>query len=193
MVKDKIAQAIRVLSVPPIMVSGLILILYTYKREYFSGLPDALTAFLLLGIIPVLAYPLQKAFPQYMPAGRQGQRKLAFITNLIGYCSAFIWVLVSHAKKGLLLLCATYFFSVVILSICNGMHFKASGHASSFTCPLLVLVYAFGWKPLIPCVLVSILIMWSSLRLKRHTLGQLIGGIWSCLLAFMAALIVINI
>lgn len=187
------AKVIRVLSVPPIMISALILILYFTRGEYFKHPYEMFIAIFLLGLVPILAYPLQKCIPSLKDKGRDGQRKLAFITNLIGYIAAFVWALISEVESGLLLICSTYFFSVVFLTICNVFHFKASGHASSFTGPLLVLVYALGWKALIPCVVVAAAIIWSSLELKRHTIQQLMAGIGVCALSFIISLGLIQI
>lgn len=193
MAKEKAAKVIRILSIPPIMISALVIILYFCCENYFRGASDIVISLLLLGVVPILAYPLQKVIPAFKEKGRAGQRKLAFITNLIGYTAAFLWALISKAEDGLLLICSTYFFSVVLLTICNVLHFKASGHASSFTGPLLVLVYALGWKVIVPCVLVAVAIIWSSIELKRHTMKQLLAGIGVCMASFAISLLLIKI
>lgn len=171
------AKAIRIISIPPVMVTVLIFLLYSFRNNYFHHPADMVISFLFLGIIPVLAYPLQKFIPQFKNTGRAGQRKLAFITNLIGYSITFIRAVVSRITYELFLLCATYFFSVVILTMCNRIHFNASGHAGSFTGALVMLVYAFNWKLLFPGIVIASLIIWSSLTLKRHTINQLVAGI----------------
>lgn len=193
MAKERAAKVIRILSIPPIMISALVIILYFFCENYFRGASDIVIALLLLGVVPILAYPLQKVIPSFKEKGREGQRKLAFITNLIGYTAAFLWALISKTEEGLLLICSTYFFSVVLLTICNVLHFKASGHASSFTGPLLVLVYALGWKVIVPCVLVAVAIIWSSIELKRHTMKQLLAGIGVCMASFAISLLLIKI
>ena len=101
-------------------------------------------------IIPVLAYPLQKIIPKFRREGREGQRKLAFIMNVIGYMAALVWSFVNKESRGIMLICSTYFLSVCILAVCNMLHFKASGHACSATGPLIFLLYFIGKKQLFP-------------------------------------------
>lgn len=188
--KEKVARVIRVLSVPPIMISALVLILAFCRNGIFRNITDIIILITLLGFVPILAYVLQFFIPKYKNQGREGQRKLAFITNLIGYTAAFIWAIIADVDEAVLLICSTYFFSVVLLTICNkGFHFRASGHASSFTGPLVLLIYFLNWKVIVPCMLVAALIIWSSLFLKRHTAKELTGGIVVCLLSFGLSLI----
>lgn len=188
--KDVLAKTIRVLSVPPVMVTSLILILAFNKDGIFRSTSEVAISILLLGFVPVLAYGLQKILPGYKGQGRKGQRKLAFITSIIGYTCALIWAFAAGVNISLLFICATYFFSVVLLTVCNkGFHYRASGHACSFTGPLVLLVYFFGLKVLVPCLVIAGLIVWSSIYLKRHTLKELVGGMVSCLLAFGLSMI----
>ena len=189
--KERIAKAIRVLSVPPVMVSVLILILAFSKDGIFRSALEIVITIVLLGFVPILAYGLQKILPGFKEQGREGQRKLAFITNFVGYSAAFLWALIADVENALLLICLTYFFSVVFLTICNnGLHYRASGHASSFTGPLVLLIYFFGWKVIIPCLVIAALIIWSSIYLKRHTVKEIVGGIVVCLLSFTLSLVI---
>ena len=79
----------------------------------------------------------------------------------------------------------------MLLTICNkGLHYRASGHASGFTGPLVLLIYLFGWKVIIPCLVIAALIIWSSIYLKRHTAKEIVGGIVVCLLSFALSLVI---
>ena len=148
----------------------------------------------LLGIVPALAYVLSGFVPKVKKQGREGQRKLAFITNFFGYSIALLWAILTNVRNQLLLICLTYFISVVLLTICNkGFHFRASGHASSFTGPLILLVYFLGWKFMIPALIIAALIVWASVYLKRHTIKELAGGILVNILAFIFSVIIITL
>ncbi|MCR5168217.1 MAG: hypothetical protein K6C13_13550 [Oscillospiraceae bacterium] len=184
MKKEKAAKLIRILTIPPIMITLLLLILGFNKRELFGDVSDIVVMVVLLGIFPVLAYPLQKVIPKLNDEGRNGQRKLAFIMTMIGYTAAFIWAIVSRASTGIMLICSTYFLSVAILSACNLLHFKASGHSCSLTGPFVFLLYFLGKAVVIPLTIVASAVIWSSVTLKRHTVPQLIGGIAACVIAF---------
>lgn len=191
--KNFLAKAIRVVSVPPLMVTSLILILAHSRDDIFRSTAEVVISILLLGFVPIMAYALQKILPAYRDKGRQGQRRLAFITSIIGYTGAIIWAVAAGVSTPLLFICLTYFLSVIILTICNKrLHFRASGHASSFTGPLVLLVYFLGPKLLIPCLVSAGLIVWSSLRLKRHTFGELLGGMFSCLLSIGLSVLLIS-
>lgn len=192
--KENIAKGIRVLSSPPVMVTALILILAYTRNTFFRNNIEIIVPILLLGFVPVLAYPMQRVLPNFKDKGREGQRKLAFILNLIGYTVAMLWAIFSKVNKQLFLVCITYFITVVLLTICNkALHFRASGHASSFTGPLLLLIYFVSWKAILPCVLFCALVIWSSLALKRHTMQELAGGIIVCAISFALSLLLINI
>lgn len=192
MTKERFAKIIRALSVPPVMVSVLIFILAFHTEDVFRNASEIVIMIVLLGIVPVLAYVLSDIIPAVRVQGREGQRKLAFITNLVGYSIALLWAVLANVDKELLLICLTYFLSVIILTICNkGFKFRASGHASSFTGPLVFLIYFFGWKAIIPSLFIAALIIWSSLYLKRHTAKELTGGILVNVISFIISQIII--
>lgn len=194
MTKERIAKIIRVLSVPPIMVSMFILILAFNKSDIFRNPTEIIIMIVLLGFVPALAYVLSSIIPEVKAKGREGQRKLAFITNLLGYSMALLWAIMTNVRKELLLICLMYFLSVVLLSICNkGFHFRASGHASSFTGPLILMIYFFGWKVIIPSLIIAALIVWSSIYLKRHTIKELAGGILVNIIAFILSVIIVTV
>lgn len=58
--KQTVAKGIRVLSVPPVMVTALLLFLSIWKPYFFRTWREIFICILLLGIVPALAYPLQK-------------------------------------------------------------------------------------------------------------------------------------
>ncbi len=194
MTKERFAKIIRALSVPPVMVSVFIFILAFHTEDVFRNASEIVIMIVLLGIVPILAYVLSGIIPAVRKQGREGQRKLAFITNLVGYSIALLWAVLTKVDRELLLICLTYFLSVIILTICNkGVGFRASGHASSFTGPLVFLIYFFGWKVVIPSLIIASLIVWSSIFLKRHTAKELAGGIFVNVIAFTLSWIIISL
>lgn len=155
--KEPFAKFIRILSVPPVMITALVLILAVFRDQ-----------------------------------GRDGQRNLAFILNLAGYTAALCWAVIAQSTVQLLLICGTYFVSVLLLVICNKLlHFRASGHACSATGPLIFTVCFIGPVAWIPCILFAVLIAWSSVTLKRHTWKELIGGMLVCFLSLCLSYLII--
>lgn len=190
--KKNIAKIIRVVSVPPVMITFLLVFLNINRHDIFHNNIEVLTSIILLGIIPVLAYPFQLLSPSLEKTGRTMQRKLAFIFSLAGYSIALIWAIIVKTSDELLMICADYFISIVILTFFNKVLKKrASGHACSVTGPLVFLIYLVDWKLVFPCIIAAILIFWSSLYLQRHTKSDLFYGVLSNLLAFALSFIII--
>ena len=190
--KNNFAKIIRIISVPPIMVTFLLVILNIARPDIFRNNVEVPISIILLGIVPVLAYPFQFLSSSLEDKGRIMQRKLAFIFSLIGYATALLWAILVHTSKELLMICSTYFISVVILTFFNKVLKKrASGHACSITGPLVFLIYLVDWKLIFPCIIIAMLIFWSSLYLQRHTKTDLFYGVLSSLLAFALSFIII--
>lgn len=188
--KEKLAGVIRIITVPPIMVIGLLLILYFCSPQPFGTLPELLIAILLLGLVPVLAYPSQPLFPRYRQKGREGQRELAFVFTGVGYTIAFLWALLAGISPAVRTVCAGYFFSALLLTLCNKvLHRRASGHACSAVGPLLFLIYYFGWRMLLPSVVIAALIAWASVTLRRHTPTDLLWGTLCSVVGFAIAVL----
>lgn len=57
--KNTFAKIIRIISVPPVMITFLLVILNTTRPDIFRNNVEVLTSIILLGIVPVLAYPFQ--------------------------------------------------------------------------------------------------------------------------------------
>jgi hypothetical protein len=182
---DRFAHIIRIITVPPVLVILLILFLYHRSSAVFQNQSQVALAVILLGIVPVLAYPVQKIIPFWKQKGREGQRTLAFILSLAGYLAAVITGLLLHVSLKLQFINLTYLVSVTLLSIFNkGFHTRASGHACSVTGPMLFLIYFLGWHALIPCIIVGFFSLWASYHLKRHTAKDLAMGVLTCMLSF---------
>ncbi len=192
--KEKIAKAIRIVTVPPVIVSILILILVKVKPEMFRSIWEPFFSVLCLGIVPALAYPVQPLIPALKKDRREGQRTLAFIFTAAGYAVAFAVGYAVHVDRMLQFLYNGYFLSVLVLVFFNKiLHIRASGHATSITGPLIFLIFFTGPYALLPCILTEVLVFWSSLYLKRHKLTDLALGALVCLLAFAAAYLIYKV
>ena len=191
--KEKVAKILRIISIPPVVVAFLILILSVFRKDIFRNKIDIIIPILFLGILPVLAYPFQKIIPKYKDLGRDAQRKLAFIFSLIGYPFALIWSFLSNASHHLVVLCSTYFLSLIFLIFCNKiLRIKASGHSCSIAGPLSMLIYWVDWKVIFPFFVYSVLVFWSSLYLKRHNVKDLIIGVVIGLSSFVISIFGVN-
>ena len=87
------AKIIRVISIPPVMVSALIVLLSTLRSDIFTKGLQITLAFLFLAVFPVLAYPFCYFLPKLRKKGRETQRKIAFIFTGIGYTAGWVWAM----------------------------------------------------------------------------------------------------
>ena len=179
------AKIIRVLTIPPLLVSALMVLLYVQMPEMFRGIGDLFAVVGFLAVVPTLAYPLQPFIPKFRGKGREGQRKLAFIMSFVGYVGGLIFALVSQITAELRIVFIVYFLSMLILVAFNRFSaHHASGHACGLMGPPLFAVYYLGFSWLIPCALLGVAVAWSSLYLKRHTARELLLGAMCSALAF---------
>jgi len=85
--------------------------------------------------------------------------------------TATFWLLGAHT---LAVLCAAYLAVTAAVTIIN-LFWKISAHAAGVAGPATALVYVFGLYGA-PAFLFTPLVMWVRLRLRAHTLGQLVAG-----------------
>lgn len=178
-----IAKILRILTIPPILVTALLAVIFFTRSTTFRGTIDFVAAVVCLALIPALAYPLQPIIPGFKGKGRDGQRALAFVTSSVGYIIGFSYALISRATDEFKFIVTAYLLSVVLLLVFNKLfHLKASGHACGVLGPLLFAVYFMGWVWAIPCAVIAAAVVWSSVALGRHTPSDLcLGG--ACALA----------
>ena len=189
---QKIAKAIRVVTIPPVFV-GLLLIgcLVRYGRDFAAPWLFAAVFFFQV-LAPTLAYPIQLLVPRLRGQGREGQRRLAFILTAVGYTLSFIFSLVFSASKELLFITAAYFSAALLLAVVNKFSkVKASGHACSSIGTMACIIRFFGPLSIAPCVLVGAATMWASLKLGRHTAAEFILGAAIGVAAFFISGIII--
>lgn len=175
------AKAIRIATVPPLLITGMLLTL-TITIDDFCGSAGQMTlAIILLGLVPILAYPLQKLLPTKGEV-REEQRNLAFVLTFTGYLTALVCSIVGNCGEELQYIIVTYFISMALLVFLNkALHVRASGHACSVTGTLYFLSFFLGRPAVIPCMCIAAAVVWSSLYLKRHTIQEIFWGAAACL------------
>ena len=173
------AKIVRGATVPPVLATALFVLLYFLRKDVITTGLDLALSILFLAIIPVLAYPLQAIVPAFRPGGQKMKRRLAFILSILGYTAAVVVSLVRGAVPNLAYIDAVYLCSVLILTLVNLVTpWHASGHACSVVGPIALLVCFFSWRALPAGIVLVALSFWSSIYLKRHTVGEyLLGGV----------------
>ena len=192
MMKNTFAKAVRVLTIPPVLVSLLLILVYFYNSAVLRSGSELFLSILFLAVIPALAYPVQLILPALRRKGRAGQRSLAFLFTSVGYTAGLIYALICGVEERLFEIYFAYFRSCAVLLLFNkGFHLHASGHAAGIVGPLLFLVRLISiW--LIPVIAVLYaLIFWSSVTLGRHTPQEFMLGTAISFLAFILTLTVV--
>ena len=172
----EIAKLIRFVSVPPIVVAAELTVLLLFE-DVFPKTLDFWLALFFLGILPVLAYPLQRFIPAFRRGGQRMQRKLAFILSPIGYLGAVICSILRGAIPNLLYISLVYLLSVILLILINTLtSFHASGHGCSIGGSIILPCLFLGGYAILPGLLLFGLVFWASVYLKRHTPGEFLLG-----------------
>lgn len=184
---ERWAQMIRIATVPPVMVTVLLMLLYGAGR--ITG-REAGWGFLCLAAVPVCAYPTVWAIPALRRKRRENERRLAFMFTGAGYAAGLIGGYVWGVGSVLRTVLWAYALSLVFLAGCNGLwHKKASGHACCVTGPVLLAAQILGgdrWWLWMLCGSVLVAAVWAaSRRLRRHTPAELTFGTLCALLGFL--------
>ncbi|MBQ8080691.1 MAG: hypothetical protein IJ240_02200 [Clostridia bacterium] len=96
---------------------------------------------------------------------------------LAGYALLVLLNAIFGATRALWLVCLEYLLSGLLILLFNqAFHIRLSGHACGILAPMLLLAsQGIGWA--IPAGLALLLLAGAaSLKMERHTTGQLIGG-----------------
>lgn len=188
---NALAKGIRVLTVPPLMITGMLITLAMTLDNFCDSMTQMALAIILLGLVPILAYPIQKLLPRGGEV-REEQRNMAFLLTFTGYLTAFICSIAGNYGRQLQYIIVSYFISMLLLVFLNKvLHVRASGHACSVTGTLYFLSYFLGGFAVVFCVCIAAAVVWSSLRLKRHTVQEIFWGSAVCLPCILASLFIL--
>lgn len=182
---------IRKITVAPIVAAILLIVLQIFRPEVFSGWYDFAYSLFFLGALPLLAYPLQRFIPYFKDRGRDGQRYLAMVFAVLGYILGIVTGLIAHAPVDLIIIFAEYLLCGIIIAVVDkGFHKKVSAHACGIIGPIAMFIYHKLYIAAIIGAIVAVFVYISSLKTKRHTPWQLVGGSVIPVIALFAILFV---
>ena len=173
----KAAKLARVLTVPPVLALFLTTVLYiALGRAAFAAPIRYFEAVFTLTLLPVIPYGLCALIPSWKKQGRKLERSLGIVFSLIGYIMGTLFALLGGGSRIEIILYLTYMMSGLLLGVLTFVfRFKASGHTCGAAGPFAMLTYLMGPLWLIGYA-VMIPIFVSSLKLRRHTVCQLLAG-----------------
>lgn len=170
---NKLAKWVRTLTIPPVMAAVEIAVLRAAKGG-FPGASAAWTLFF-LSVLPTLSYPVWWLVSSLRRRGRAAQRALAVVFSVTGYVGSAAYCFAARLGAMEIVACMTYLLSGLAVAALSAVKIKCSGHACGVSGPVLMMSrfvspwFLAGYLLLVP-------VFWSSLRLGRHTPGELILG-----------------
>lgn len=174
---NKVYKYIRIITVAPVMAMLTVLIIEIFCKGTFPSIWHLTYSIFFLGILPLLAYPLQKYIPGFREKGREGQRNLAIIFAASGFTMGCLLSFILPSSLGVKVIFVEYFLGSMAVTIFNkAFHIRMSGHACGVMAPVALFIYFGLYKSAVILMIVAILVFVSSIKMKRHTLPQLIGG-----------------
>ena len=182
--KQKLAHAVRVVSIPPVMVSLLVLVLAAFAEGFFASKLECFAMLFFLAIIPLLAYPLSWVIPRVRGKGREGQRNLAFALTAAGYVFGWLYGVFLNGSREQILVYTIYLNSLLLLLLWNKVfRLRASGHGCSVTGPVVLAGYYLGLPGILVSAAVYLMIFWASVTTGRHKWDEFLGGSVLCFAA----------
>ncbi len=172
---NNFAQFVRIATLPPIVALATLILIYVLKPEYCGSVAPLLVGIAFLCFLPTLAYPAQKLLPSFKDKARAGQRTLAIIFSAVGYVACCIFAFAEQFPKEISVYFLTYFVSGLLILVCDVFHLKPSGHACGVAGPIVFLaVFVSPW--FLFGLVVLLLTLWASIKLKRHSLKEFCVG-----------------
>ena len=189
---EKFCKIVRRITLAPVLAAFSIVMIGLFCPGVFPTVWHFGYTILYLGILPLLAYPMQAVTPHFKDKGRDGQRTLAMIYAVAGYIFCLLTNLFVSATSGMWIICLEYLLSGILILVFNkGLHIKLSAHGCGSAGPIFLLLY-FGLY--IPAILMSVVTVFAyvaSVKAKHHTVPQLIGGSAVSVLLLMVLAVII--
>ena len=88
--KEKIAKIVRVIMVPPILATAMLVIMHRSFGKEFASTAEVIMGILCLAALPACAYPIA-GVKRSQPDTRENQRRIAFILSFAGYLAALLF------------------------------------------------------------------------------------------------------
>ena len=188
-----LAKIVRVMTVAPFMAAFMLTVIWIVKPDSYLGFSHYLYALCALTVFPLLSYPVSAIVPSLRKKGRNGQRNLAIIFSVVGYIAGILGSFIFGAGRIELLIFLTYLFSGISIALSSFVFgVKASGHACGVSGPIAMMIYVLG-LPYIALYGLLGVVVWASLKIKRHTPVQLLLGSVIPVLAMLISIRLVGI
>lgn len=182
--KQKLARIISTLFVPP---SFTIIVYFIFALSVEQTLKKSLIVFLValvfgfLAPITMFVIMRRKKMISDNDAMIKDQRTLPYFIAIVFYTIGLIILILSKVSIISIAFWFCYISNTIITILIN-KYWKISAHSMGASGAAAALFFVFGWTSF-AAMIVAILVGWSRIELKCHTLQQVIAGI---VLAFVS-------
>ena len=173
----KFARFISAVFIPPIPMLIIFSILAFQLENKPSNILTVILTTLILGVIlPVIFFVslMKKKIIADQDANIKEQRSAPYLFCSGLFIIGFFILLKFNVSNTTVALWLCYLVSMLFLLIVN-MFWKISAHLFGITCPVTMIILLYG-IPALPIVILPILIGWSRIKLKCHSLSQVLAG-----------------
>ncbi len=189
--KNKFARIISTIFVPP---SFTIIVYLIFAFTIETTVQESLTVFLvalIFGfILPIAMFVLmrKKKMISDNDAMIKDQRTLPYLIAIIFYLVGLIILIFAEVSRISIAFWFCYITNTIITIIIN-KYWKISAHSMGASGAAAALFFTFGWSSFV-AMIITLLVGWSRIELKCHTISQVIAGI---ILAFISVYIQMKI
>ncbi len=185
--QERLAFWLSQLFSPPSVMMGLLLVIaFTEPRP--SVWIYALVYFIFAMLLPLLfiVWQVRRGTITDVDVQLREQRKWPQLVTIGGTLIAYLIISANGGPRSMLVLSAASLLQSTAFYVVT-LRWKVSVHAATAAGALVILVWRFGPTAL-AAVLVLLLVGWSRVRLRRHSLGQAIAGAVMGVATFLGAI-----
>lgn len=189
--KNKFARLISTIFVPPSFTIIVYLIFaFTIETTIQKSLTVFLVALIFGFILPIAMFVLmrKKKMISDNDAMVKDQRTLPYLIAIIFYLVGLIILIFAEVSRISIAFWFCYISNTIITIIIN-KYWKISAHSMGASGAAAALFFTFGWSSFV-AMIITLLVGWSRIELKCHTISQVIAGI---ILAFISVYIQMKI
>lgn len=189
--KNKFARIISTIFVPPSFTIIVYLIFaFTIETTIQKSLTVFLVALIFGFVLPITMFVLmrKKKMISDNDAMVKDQRTLPYLIAIVFYSVGLIILIYAEVSKISIAFWFCYISNTIVTIIIN-KYWKISAHSMGASGAAAALFFTFGWSSFV-AMIITLLVGWSRIELKCHTIGQVAAGI---ILAFISVYIQLKI
>jgi membrane-associated phospholipid phosphatase len=173
----KLFNAIGIIAYPPVLdivITSLFALYSPVGLGRLSAMEAIFISFIFVTMIPFVPFPYYyKKGTIDLNVTEKGKRTKFYLVAVMSYMMGALIFLYFRTAIMFYLLMSFAMIAVVVMVI--NFEWKISTHAAGIAGPVTAIAYVFGWQFLVLHAF-TLVVMCSRLRLKVHTLLQVIGG-----------------